>query len=67
MNWNVILTTVGVLTTLVIFTPIFSVIALAYQKGKMQMTMEVMEKYHEKIHPNEMNIDWNEIFEGDKK
>lgn len=67
MNWNVILTTVGILTTLVIFTPIFSVIVLAYHKGKMQMTMEVMEKYHEKIHPKEMDINWEQIFEGDKK
>lgn len=66
MNWNIILTTVGLLTTLVLFTPIFVVIALSYQKGKMTMTMEVMESYHEKIHPNEVDINWSEIFEGDK-
>ena len=66
MNCNIILTTVGLLTTLVLFTPIFVVIALSYQKGKMTMTMEVMESYHEKIHPSEMDINWSEIFEGDK-
>lgn len=66
MNWNLILTMVGVLTTLVLFTPIFIVMALAYLKGRMTMTVEVMESYHEKIHPNEMDINWSEIFEGEK-
>lgn len=66
MNWNVILTTVGLLTTLVLFAPIFIVLSLAYLKGRMTMTVDMMEKYHEQVHPDEMNINWNKIFEGEK-
>jgi uncharacterized membrane protein len=65
MNWDLILTTVGILTTLVLFTPIFIVYALGFYKSRVTITMEVMDKYHQESHKDDIN--WNQIFEGENR
>jgi hypothetical protein len=66
MNWDLILTMVGVLTTLVLFTPIFVAFALAYHKAKMNTELEIIRKNKQVFHPSNSDFNWEDIFEGDK-
>lgn len=66
MNWNVILTTVGILTTLVVFTPIFIAYALAYYKAKMSAELEAIKQHGRIFHPSNSEFNWEDIFEGEK-
>jgi hypothetical protein len=66
MNWDLILTTVGLLTTLVVFTPIFIAYALAYYKARMSAELDAIKENKKVFHPSNDGINWEEIFEGDK-
>jgi hypothetical protein len=66
MNWDLILTIAGVLTTLVLFTPIFVAFALAYHKAKMNTELEIIRKNKQVFHPSNSDFNWEDIFEGDK-
>lgn len=66
MNWNLILTVVGLFTTLVLFTPIFIAYALAYQKAKMSAELEAIKQHGRMFHPSNDNFKWEDIFEGEK-
>jgi hypothetical protein len=67
MNWNLILTVVGLFTTLILFAPIFIVYALAYQKARMTAEMEAIEKHKKLFNKKDDDIDWTQIFEGETK
>ena len=67
MNWNLILTVVGLFTTLVLFAPIFIGYALAYQRARMTAEMEAIEKHKRLFNKNDDDIDWTQIFEGETK
>jgi len=66
MNWNLILTVVGLFTTLVLFAPIFIAYALAYHKAKMSAELEAIRQNKRMFHPSNDDIHWEEIFEGEK-
>lgn len=65
MNWNLILTVVGLFTTLVVFAPFFIAYALAYHKAKMSAELEALKKHGRMFHPSN-DINWEDIFEGEK-
>jgi hypothetical protein len=67
MNWNLILTVVGLFTTLVLFAPIFIGYALAYHKAKMSAEIETIEKHKKLFNKKDDDIDWTQIFEGETK
>jgi hypothetical protein len=67
MNWNLILTVVGLFTTLVLFAPIFIGYALAFQKARMAAEMEAIEKHKKLFAKKDDDIDWTQIFEGETK
>jgi hypothetical protein len=66
MNWDLILTIVGVLTTLVLFTPIFIAYALAYFKARMSAEIEAIKEHGRVFHPSNNEFNWEDIFEGEK-
>lgn len=66
MNWNLILTVVGLFTTLVLFAPIFIAYALAYQKAIMSAELDAIRQNKKMFHPSNENINWEQIFEGEK-
>jgi len=66
MNWDLILTAVGLFTTLVLFTPIFIVYALAYYKAKMSAELDAIKENKKVFHPSNDDINWEQIFEGEK-
>lgn len=66
MNWNLILTVVGLFTTLVVFAPIFIAYALAYHKAKMSAELEAIKKHGRMLHPSNGEFNWEDIFEGEK-
>jgi hypothetical protein len=66
MNWNLILTVVGLFTTLVVFTPIFIVYALAYHKARMNAEIDVIKENKKAFHPSNDEFNWEDIFEGEK-
>ena len=66
MNWNLILTVVGLFTTLVVFAPFFIAYALAYHKAKMSAELEAIKKHGRMFHPSNDDINWEDIFEGEK-
>lgn len=67
MNWNIILTTVGLLTTLVLFVPIFMVYVLGFHRGRMAIDLEMLDKHQSMIHKSGDDINWEQIFEGENK
>jgi hypothetical protein len=66
MNWDLILTVVGLFTTLVLFTPIFIAYALAYFKAKMSAELEAIKEHGRMFHPSNTEFNWEDIFEGEK-
>jgi hypothetical protein len=66
MNWNLILTVVGLFTTLVLFTPIFIAYALAFHKARMSADLEMIRQNKRMFHPSNDDINWEDIFEGEK-
>lgn len=66
MNWDLILTVVGLFTTLVLFAPFFIAYALAYHKAKMSAELEAIKKHGQMFHPSNDDINWSDIFEGEK-
>ena len=66
MNWNLILTVVGLFTTLVLFTPIFIAYLLAYHKAKMSAELEAIKQNRRMFHPSNDEFNWEDIFEGEK-
>jgi hypothetical protein len=66
MNWDLILTIAGVLTTLVLFGPIFIAYALAYYKAKMNAEIEAIKEHGRVFHPSNNEFNWEDIFEGEK-
>ena len=66
MNWNLILTVVGLFTTLVVFAPFFIAYALAYHKAKMSAELEAIKKQGRMFHPSNGEFNWEDIFEGEK-
>ncbi len=66
MNWDLILTTVGLFTTVVLFAPFFIALALAYQKSRMNMDLEAIKKHRSLFHPSN-DIDWTQFYEGETK
>jgi hypothetical protein len=66
MNWNLILTVVGLFTTLVVFAPFFIAYALAYHKAKMSAELEAIKKHGRMFHPSNGEFNWEDIFEGEK-
>lgn len=67
MNWDLILTTVGLFTTVVIFAPIFTAMALAYYKSKTNIELEAIKKHGRLFHPSNDDIDWTQFYEGETK
>jgi hypothetical protein len=66
MNWNLILTVVGLFTTLVVFAPIFIAYALAYHKARMSGELEALRQNKRMFQKGSDDINWEEIFEGEK-
>jgi hypothetical protein len=66
MNWNLILTVVGLFTTLVLFAPIFIAYALAFHKARMSAELEAIKQHGRIYHPSNDDINWEDIFEGEK-
>jgi len=66
MNWNLILTLVGLFTTLVVFAPIFIAYALAYHKARMSGELEALRQNKKMFQKSNDDINWEEIFEGEK-
>jgi len=66
MNWSLILTTVGMFTTVVVFLPIFIASSLAYQKARITMDLEAIRKHRGLLHPSS-DIDWTQFYEGETK
>lgn len=66
MNWNLILTVVGLFTTLVLFAPIFIAYLLAYQKALISAELEAIKQNKQMFHPSKDEFNWEGIFEGDK-
>jgi uncharacterized membrane protein YbaN (DUF454 family) len=66
MNWDLILTVVGLFITLVVFAPFFIAYALAYHKAKMSAELEAIKKHGQMFHPSNDDINWADIFEGEK-
>lgn len=66
MNWNLILTVVGLFTTLVLFTPIFIAYALAFHKARMSADLEAIRQNRRMFHPSNDEFNWEDIFEGEK-
>lgn len=66
MNWDLILTMAGVLTTLVLFTPIFVAYIIAYKKALISAELEAIKQNKQMFHPSKDEFNWEGIFEGDK-
>lgn len=66
MNWDLILTVVGLFTTLVLFIPIFIAYALAYHKARMSAELEAIKEHGRMFHPSNTEFNWEDIFEGEK-
>jgi hypothetical protein len=66
MNWNLILTVVGLFTTLVLFAPIFIAYILAYKKALMSAELEAIKQSKRMFHPSNDEFNWQDIFEGEK-
>lgn len=67
MNWDLILTVVGLFTTLVLFAPIFIAYGLAFHRAKMSQELETIEKHRKLFSKTNDDIDWTQIFEGETK
>jgi hypothetical protein len=67
MNWNLILTVVGLFTTLVLFAPIFIAYALAYQKAVMSAELDAIRQNKSMFHPSNDDINWEDILRGEKQ
>lgn len=66
MNWDFILTVVGLFTTLVLFAPIFIAYILAYKKALMSAELEAIRQSKRMLHPSNDEFNWQDIFEGEK-
>jgi hypothetical protein len=66
MNWNLILTVVGLFTTLVLFAPIFIAYILAYKKALISAELEAIKQNKQMFHPSKDEFNWQDIFEGEK-
>ena len=66
MNWDLILTTVGMFITVVVFTPFFIAYLLAYQKSRMHTDLEALQKHQKLFHPSS-DLDWTQFYEGETK
>ena len=71
MNWDLILTVLALLIMVIILAPIVVIMMLSYQKAKLTMIAEMVNKHHMQFHPssdefNKDDFDWS-IFEGGAK
>lgn len=66
MNLDLILTVLGLSITVVLVSPFYIAIALAYHKAKMKMDLEALEK-HRGMFKNETELDWEKMWDGEIK
>ena len=66
MNLDLILTVLGLSITVVLVSPFYIAIALAYHKAKMSAELEAIKKHGRMFHPSNDDINWEDIFEGEK-
>jgi hypothetical protein len=66
MNWDLILTVLGLAITVVLVSPFYLVIGLAYNKAKMRQDLELL-KEHRSTFTNDTELDWAKMWDGEIK
>lgn len=66
MNWDLILTVLGLAITVVLVSPFYIAISLAYNKAKMRQELELL-KEHRSMFDKTTELDWEKMWDGEIK